>query len=184
MKSATAALVVLGIALAAAPTLATAGEPPPAPASAATTQPAAPPAAQPTAQPAAQSAAPPAAPPGAKPGADMMARMTTYYVAFLRRSPTWTAGGAGAEELMKGHMANMQRLAKEGKLVLAGPFLEQTGPGSLAGLFFLRAGSLAEAQNLVDTDPAVQAGRFTREIVPWLGPKVLARLPQMFDEDH
>ena len=178
MKSATAALVVLGIALAAAPIPAAAAEPPPAPASAATA------AAQPTAQPAAQSAAPPAAPPGAKPGADMMARMTTYYVAFLRRSPTWTAGGAGAEELMKGHMANMQRLAKEGKLVLAGPFLEQTGPGSLAGLFFLRAGSLAEAQELVDTDPAVQAGRFTREIVPWLGPKVLARLPQMFDEDH
>jgi uncharacterized protein YciI len=174
MKPVTAALVVLGIALAAAPIPAASAEPPPAPASAATA------AAQPTAPPAAQ----PASPPGAKPGADMMPRMTTYYVAFLRRSPKWTPGGDGTEELMKGHMANMQRLAKEGTLVLAGPFLEQTGPGSLAGLFFLRAGSLAEAQKLVATDPAVQAGRFTCEIVPWLGPKVLARLPQMFDEDH
>ena len=172
MKPATAALVSLGIALAAAPIPAAAGEPPPAPAPAAT--------AQPTAQP----AAPPATSPGARPGADMMPRMTTYYVAFLRRSPKWAPGGAGVEELMKGHMANIQRLAKEGRLVLAGPFLEQTGPGSLAGLFFLQAGSLAEAQKLVDTDPAVQAGRFTFEIVPWLGPKVLARLPQMFDEDH
>jgi len=40
----------------------------------------------------------------------------------------------------------------------------------------LQAGSVAEAQQLVATDPAVQAGRFVAEILPWLGPKSLRTL--------
>jgi uncharacterized protein YciI len=163
MRPAAAALVVLGFVYAATPTFANAAEPA---------------AAQP---PAAAAAGSP--PPAVKSPDEMAAKMTTYYMAFLRRGAPAAANAPASAELMKGHMANIQRLAKEGKLVLAGPFLAQTGPGSLAGLFILQAGSVAEAQQLVDTDPAVQAGRFTVEIVPWLGPKVLAKIPEMFDRE-
>lgn len=168
MKSATAAFIVVSLAVATQASPSIAGEQPSSPASAAPA-------------PAAPAPAAPA-PASVKPPADMAPKMTTYYMAFLRRSPKWTPGGAGVAELQRAHMANIQRLSKEGKMVLAGPFLEQTGPGSLAGLFVLQASSLAEAQQLVATDPAVQAGRFTFEIVPWMGPKVLARIPALFDE--
>src|SRR3712207_4959175 len=53
--------------------------------------------------------------------------MRTYYMAFLRRGPAWskerTPEAVAAGE---GHMAHIQRMAKCGKLVLAGPF--EVGP--------------------------------------------------------
>jgi uncharacterized protein YciI len=103
--------------------------------------------------------------------------MTTYYVALLRRGPDWTpAMTPEVTKALEGHMANIRRLAAAGDLLLAGPFLEQSGPGALSGLFVLQARSLAEAKELVATDPAVQAGRFVAEVLPWLGPKSLQTL--------
>jgi|GEM_PF-5000323 len=37
-------------------------------------------------------------------------------------------------------------------------------------------GSIGESKQLVATDPAVQAGRFVAEVLPWLGPKSLQTL--------
>jgi uncharacterized protein YciI len=109
--------------------------------------------------------------------ADATPNMTTYYVALLRRGPSWTPTMTPEiRKALDGHMANIRRLAAEGKLLLAGPFLEQSGPGTLAGLFVLQASSVAEAQQLIATDPAVQVGRFVAEILPWLGPKSLRTL--------
>jgi uncharacterized protein YciI len=117
--------------------------------------------------------APPAAPTAEPKSADGV-EMATYYLVLLRRGPAWTAEETPAvTKLQEGHMANIRRLAQEGKLILAGPFLEQTGAGSLAGLFLFRAGSREEVQALTATDPAIQAGRLVPEILPWLGPKTL-----------
>jgi uncharacterized protein YciI len=102
------------------------------------------------------------------------AEMTTYYLVLLRRGPAWTASVTPeTSAVSKGHMENIERLTKAGRMVVAGPFLEQTGDKALAGLFILRAGSAAEARALVDGDPAVKAGRFVYEILPWLGPTTL-----------
>lgn len=100
--------------------------------------------------------------------------MSRYYAVFLRRGPAWTAEATPAVKAIgEGHMANIRRLAAEGKLVVAGPFLDQTGDHALAGLFIFRVDSAEATKALVETDPAVKAGRFTYEIVPWLGPKNL-----------
>jgi len=48
-------------------------------------------------------------------------------------------GDPAVVKLQEAHMANIRRLAQAGTLVLAGPFLEQAGPGSLSGLFLFRA---------------------------------------------
>ena len=100
--------------------------------------------------------------------------MITYYMVLLRRGPAWTATATPeSSAVSKGHMENIQRLTAAGKMVVAGPFLEQTGAQALTGLFILRVASLDEAKQTVATDPAVKAGRFTYEIIPWLGPKTL-----------
>jgi uncharacterized protein YciI len=60
-------------------------------------------------------------------------------------------------------MANIQKLAGERKLLLAGLF---TDGGDLRGIFVFRVGSTAEAQALAETDPAVRAGVSASSPIP------------------
>ncbi len=75
------------------------------------------------------------------------------------------------DSLFKGHMSNMGRLAKEGKLAVAGPF----GKNDLGyrGIFIINSNSVDEAKTLVDTDPAVQAGVFSAVYLKWFGTAAL-----------
>ena len=92
----------------------------------------------------------------------------------MRRGPAWTATATPeSAAVSREHQENIQKLTAAGKMVVAGPFVDQTGAQALAGLFILRVASLDEAKATVSTDPAVKAGRFTYEIVPWLGPTTL-----------
>jgi len=96
-------------------------------------------------------------------------KLTQTYLAFLTRGDKWTPEKTPAtEEIQKGHMANINRLAEMKKLVAAGPF---GGNGRLRGIFVFRVGSLDEAQALTASDPAVQAGRLAMEIHPWMVPE-------------
>ena len=63
------------------------------------------------------------------------------------------------ERLMKGHMENMERLAKEEKLLAAGPF---EGGG---GIFILNTTSTDEANDWIKTDPGIQASRWDVEML-------------------
>jgi uncharacterized protein YciI len=64
-------------------------------------------------------------------------------------------------KIMEGHMANINRLAKEGKLLAAGPF---EGGG---GMFIFKSGSLEEVNSWLATDPGVQAKRWNVEVLPY-----------------
>ncbi len=119
-------------------------------------------------------APPPGAPPGAPPGT------ASYWFGLIHRGPmAATIDSTELAGIQAAHMANIRRLSKAGKLVLAGPFLDD---GELRGIFVYRAASREEAEALVASDPAVQAGRLAVELHPWLGPKVLDRIPQLFEE--
>ena len=63
------------------------------------------------------------------------------------------------EKIQEGHMANIKRLAKEGKLLDAGPF---EGGG---GIFILNTASVGEATEWLSTDPGVKAKRWNIEIL-------------------
>jgi uncharacterized protein YciI len=111
-----------------------------------------------------QTAAAPAPPPD----------MRVYYMVLLRRGPAWTtAVTPETTKVNQGHRANIDRLTKEGLMVVAGPFEGTSGDRALAGIFILRVASMEAAKAAVETDPAVQAGRFVYEIVPWWGPATL-----------
>jgi uncharacterized protein YciI len=100
--------------------------------------------------------------------------MRLYYMVFLRRGPAWTAAPTPeATKVSQGHRANIDRLTKEGLMVVAGPFEGTSGDRALAGIFILRVASLEAARAAVETDPAVKAGRFVYDIVPWWGPASL-----------
>ena len=95
--------------------------------------------------------------------------MAVYYLALLHRGSAWTPEQTPeVKRVLEGHMANIRRLTAEGKMILAGPFDDDS---DLLGLFLLQAASLKEAQELCDSDPAVKAGRLRVELHPWWGPK-------------
>lgn len=111
---------------------------------------------------------PPAAPPvaQAKPAIEVPAGMALYYMVLLKRGPKWTPEVTDeTKKIQEGHMANIQRMADSGKMVLAGPFLDG---GELRGIFLFKVGSAEEAKAMMDSDPAVQAGRLIGEIHPWM----------------
>jgi uncharacterized protein YciI len=96
-------------------------------------------------------------------------KLTQTFLAFLTRGDKWTPEQTPAtEEIQKGHMANINRLAEMKKLVAAGPFGDN---GRLRGIFVFRVSSLEEAKLLTSTDPAVQAGRLAMDIHPWMVPE-------------
>jgi uncharacterized protein YciI len=96
-------------------------------------------------------------------------KMTQMFLAFLTRGEKWTPEKTPAtEEIQKGHMANINRLAEMKKLIAAGPFGDN---GRLRGIFVFRVSSLEEAKLLTATDPAVQAGRLAMDIHPWMVPE-------------
>jgi uncharacterized protein YciI len=93
-------------------------------------------------------------------------KQVTYYFTFLRRGPNWTAQRTPeTEKLQAAHMANINAMAKTGKLVIAGPF---ENAGEFAGVFVFKVATLDEAKALAESDPAVKAGRLKVDTHPWL----------------
>ena len=102
--------------------------------------------------------------------------MTTYYVGFLYKGEKWTPGETPeTKKLQEAHMANIQRMGAEGKLVIAGPF---TDGGDLRGLYVFRASSAEEAKSWTESDPAVKAGRLRFEIHPWFAARNITVTPR------
>ena len=90
--------------------------------------------------------------------------MKTYQMVFLYKGENRNQDSLEVEKIQAGHMANIQRLADEGKLIVAGPFLDDK---DLRGIFIFDLESEVEVKALVETDPAIIAGRLRYEIHPW-----------------
>jgi uncharacterized protein YciI len=92
--------------------------------------------------------------------------MKQYFFVMLKRGirRDEIKDTAVINQLQKGHMDNIGRLAKEGKLLVAGPFGDN---GDWRGIFILDTETIEEAKALLQTDPAIAAGRLDYDIHPW-----------------
>jgi uncharacterized protein YciI len=70
-----------------------------------------------------------------------------------------------AAALQDAHMAHLADLHEQGHLLAAGPLSDE----KFRGLSILRV-DVDEARRLRESDPAVQAGRYSVEIMPWMVP--------------
>ena len=96
--------------------------------------------------------------------------MTIYYVYLLNKGPAWTADETPEiDALQEAHLANIRRLGEMGKLVLNGPLLDSFATsGEIRGIGVLKTASLAEAQELISTDPMVKVNRLVFELHAWM----------------
>ncbi|WP_207433627.1 YciI family protein [Sabulibacter ruber] len=94
--------------------------------------------------------------------------MKTYYMAFLKKGPNRGHDSLTAAKIQEAHMAHINKMAAEGKLTLAGPFLDD---GDLRGIFIFNVRTMEEAKALTEADPAVKAGRLVMELHPWYAQK-------------
>jgi uncharacterized protein YciI len=91
--------------------------------------------------------------------------MKTYVFAMLKRGKT-KFDDDKRKALIDGHMKNIGRLAEAGKLVLAGPFMDDQ---EWRGIYVFDVRTVEEAEKLVLTDPAIKEGVFEVELHPWYG---------------
>ncbi|QSX39217.1 hypothetical protein JYB84_09040 [Shewanella cyperi] len=102
--------------------------------------------------------------------------MKQYVLAFLKKGPNRDRSKEEAEKLQRAHLDNIGRMAKAGKLVLAGPFLND---GELRGIYIFNVRTVEEAKALTETDPAVQAGSLVMELLPWYGSAALVEVNEL-----
>ncbi|MGZ3920356.1 MAG: YciI family protein [Bacteroidia bacterium] len=100
--------------------------------------------------------------------------MKKYVVAFLKAGPNRSQDSATAVQLQAAHMANIQRMADAGQLILAGPFMDG---GDLKGIYIFNVETVEKAKELAETDPAIKAGRLVMELHPWYGSASLIQTP-------
>lgn len=97
-------------------------------------------------------------------------RFDEFTVVLLRRNP----GGpqlseADAAALQDAHLAHLAGLHEAGHLLAAGPLACTDPDEPLCGLSILRLPA-EEARAVKEADPAVRAGMFTLQVLPWRVP--------------
>ena len=99
--------------------------------------------------------------------------MKMYILVILKAGSNKTQDKKVLDSLFGGHMANIGRLAADGKLIVAGPMSENEK--HYEGIFILNVKTLKEAKELLSTDPAVNANLLDPELYGWYGSAALPK---------
>jgi len=86
-----------------------------------------------------------------------------FYFVMLTAGPHHS-DTVGVAALQAAHLANINRLYKEGKIKVAGPFGDD---GNWRGIFIFDCATREETEALLKTDPMIRVGRLNYEIHPW-----------------
>lgn len=88
-----------------------------------------------------------------------------FVFGFLMRGTNTSQTPEEAKQIQQGHLAYMDELHKQGKLVAAGPFGDNS---EYRGIVIYRVKTVDEAKRLAAGDPAVKAGRLRIDARPWM----------------
>lgn len=105
--------------------------------------------------------------------------MRSYVFCTLLTGKTKLEDPEESKKVFSGHFANMGRLAKEGKLVVAGPFVDGA---PRRGLYIFNVTTIEDAEALVKTDPAVQAGVFDYELTKLYCSAALMKVGELHEQ--
>ena len=98
--------------------------------------------------------------------------MKSYFLVILKTGTNKTEDKEFINKSFGGHMDNINRLVKEGKLIVAGPLGKNDK--TYRGIFILNNNKTMEkAKELLQTDPAVKIGLLDYEIFSWYGSAAL-----------
>lgn len=89
--------------------------------------------------------------------------MKQYFFVLLTKGPDRSQDSTMAATIQQEHLENISRLCDEGKLDIAGPFLDDS---DWRGMFIFNVESENELKALLDTDPAIRSGRLSFIIHP------------------
>jgi uncharacterized protein len=79
-----------------------------------------------------------------------------YFLVLLKKGPNRAQDSVTAQKIQAGHMANMDKMHKDGKLCIAGPIGDKNA--DLRGIFILTVKTKEEAVKLLKEDPAISSG--------------------------
>ncbi len=106
--------------------------------------------------------------------------MKRYCLVLLSKGPNRVEDMEQAAALQRSHLDTLHKLQAEGKLLLAGPMLDE---GSLRGILILDTEEISEAKTLVSRDPAINTGHLSAEIHPlWYGSAALTKMPAIHNQ--
>jgi len=102
--------------------------------------------------------------------------MKSYILVMLKTGTNQSTDSDFIKASFRGHLDNINRLANEGLLVVAGPL--GRNQKAYRGIFILNVTSIEKAEALLQTDPAIREGLLDAEIYNWYGS---AALPMYLD---
>lgn len=98
--------------------------------------------------------------------------MKIFYLVILKTGTNKTTDQTIITESFRGHMSNIKRLVDEGKMIVAGPLGKNEN--SYRGIFILdNINSLEEANEILNTDRAIEIGLLDYDIYEWYGSAAL-----------
>jgi uncharacterized protein YciI len=99
--------------------------------------------------------------------------MRAFVLVVLKTGPKKMPEGPARTKMFEGHFANIQRLAGEKKLVLAGPL---DGVDGWRGIFVFATPDIDQAMSFVATDPVIVNGEMVAEYHKFYGSAALMML--------
>ncbi|MBN2633555.1 MAG: hypothetical protein JXR66_08370 [Bacteroidales bacterium] len=98
--------------------------------------------------------------------------MKSYILVILKTGPNKATDNVFINKCFSGHLDNIDRLVKEGKMIVAGPMGKNNN--SYRGIFILNLTSVEEAERLLQTDPAIKERLLDADLYSWYGSAALS----------
>lgn len=106
--------------------------------------------------------------------------MKNYVFVILKPGDNKSTDKQLTDSCFGGHLKNIQKLAAQKQLIIAGPFGKNENDYS--GLFVLNVSSFDEARKLLESDPAINQHFLSADLYPWYGSAALPEYLEASDK--